>query len=70
MPSGHAAMAFSIWIVITFITENFIASLLSFIVAVVIAQSRIMTRAHTVWEVILGSLMGALVTFLLFKLFS
>ena len=70
MPSGHSALAFSAWVVITFITENFIASLLSFIVAVVIAQSRVMTRAHTVWEVILGSFMGALVTFLLFKIFS
>jgi diacylglycerol kinase (ATP) len=70
MPSGHSALAFSTWVVITYITENFIASLLSFIVAVIIAQSRVMTRTHTVWEVILGSLMGALVTFLLFKLFS
>jgi diacylglycerol kinase (ATP) len=70
MPSGHSALAFSAWIVITFITENFIASLLSFIVAVVIAQSRVMTRAHTAWEVIVGSFMGALVTFLLFKIFS
>ncbi len=70
MPSGHAALAFSIWVATTYITENFIVSLLSFIVAVIIAQSRVITKAHTVWEVILGSLMGAAVTFLLFRLFS
>jgi diacylglycerol kinase (ATP) len=70
MPSGHAALAFSAWVAITYITENFIASLLSFVIAVIIAQSRVITKAHTPWEVILGSLMGASVTFLLFRLFS
>jgi diacylglycerol kinase (ATP) len=70
MPSGHASLAFSAWVATTYITENFIASLLTFIIAVIIAQSRVMTRAHTIWEVILGSLMGASVTFLLFRIFS
>lgn len=70
MPSGHAALAFAAWVATTYITENFIASLLSFVIAVIIAQSRVLTKSHTVWEVILGSLMGASVTFLLFRLFS
>jgi diacylglycerol kinase (ATP) len=70
MPSGHAALAFAAWMATTYITENFIASLLSFLIASGIAQSRVITKAHTLWEVILGSLMGAVVTFLLFTLFS
>ena len=70
MPSGHSALAFSAWVATTYLTENFVASLLSFVIAVIIAHSRVVTRAHTVWEVVLGSLMGALVTFLLFRLFS
>lgn len=70
MPSGHAALAFSAWVATTYITENFIASLLSFAIAVGIAQSRVGTGPHTVWEVVLGSLMGASVTFLLFRIFS
>lgn len=70
LPSGHAALAFSAWVAITYITENFVVSLLSFILAVIIAQSRVIRKIHTRWEVILGSLMGALVTFLLFRLFS
>lgn len=70
MPSGHAALAFAAWVATTYITENFIASLLSFIIAALIAQSRVLTKAHTWWEVILGSLMGASVTFLLFMIFS
>ena len=70
MPSGHSAIAFSAWVAITYITENFTVSLLCFILAIIIAQSRVITRAHSQWEVILGSLMGASVTFLLFRLFS
>ena len=69
MPSGHAALAFSAWIAVTFIAANFTASLLSFILAVIIAQSRVTTKVHTWWEVFLGSLMGAVVTLLLFKIF-
>lgn len=70
MPSGHAACAFSAWVAITFVTENFVVSLISFILALLIAQSRVLTKAHNQWEVILGSLIGASVTFLLFRLFS
>jgi diacylglycerol kinase (ATP) len=70
MPSGHAALAFSVWVAITYITENFIVSLLCLVIAALIAHSRVATAAHTIWEVVLGSLMGASVTFLLFRLFS
>lgn len=70
MPSGHAAIAFSAWVATTYITENFTVSLVSFVIAIMIAQSRVMVKAHNVWEVILGGLMGAVVTFLLFSIFS
>lgn len=70
MPSGHSALAFSVWVAITYVAENFIISILSFTLAVIIAQSRVITKVHTWWEVVLGGLMGASVTFLLFKLFS
>lgn len=70
MPSGHAALAFAAWVATTYITENFPVSLMTFVIAVIIARSRMITKAHTPWEVILGSIMGASVTFLLFRLFS
>lgn len=69
MPSGHAALAFSSWVSITYITENFVASFLSLIIAIMIAHSRIVIKAHSVWEVLIGSLIGALVTFFLFRIF-
>jgi diacylglycerol kinase (ATP) len=69
MPSGHSALAFSVWVSVTFISENVYISMLCFLLAVWIAQSRLAVRAHTIWEVILGAVMGATLTFLLFRLF-
>ncbi len=70
MPSGHSALAFSIWVSVTYLTGNFLVSLLCFVLSVWIAQSRVAVKTHNPWEVILGALMGAAVTFLLFRLFS
>jgi diacylglycerol kinase (ATP) len=70
MPSGHSALAFSIWVSVTYLTGNFLVSMLCFVLAVWIAQSRVAVKTHNPWEVILGALMGAAVTFLLFRLFS
>ncbi len=69
-PSGHAALAFSIWMSVTYVTEDFRISLLCFILAAAIAQSRVAVKVHTPWEVIAGALMGSALTFLLFALFS
>jgi diacylglycerol kinase (ATP) len=69
MPSGHAAMAFSVWVAITYSTENFTASVLSGALAVVIAQSRVAVRAHSPLEVIAGAMIGASITLLLFFIF-
>ncbi len=69
MPSGHAAVSFSVWVAVTFLTEAILPSLLILILAILIAQSRVSVGAHKAWEVILGALLGAVVTFLLFQLF-
>jgi len=70
MPSGHAAVSFSIWIAVTLISESFMPSLLVFALAVIIAQSRVSVGAHKPLEVVAGALLGIAVTFLLFKVFS
>jgi len=69
MPSGHSAFAFSLWLALTLITENFSVSLIAFVLAVVIAQSRITIKAHTPMEVVVGSLLGAGITLMLFLIF-
>lgn len=69
IPSGHAAVAFSVWVAVTFLTEAFLPSFLILILAILIAQSRVGVGAHRPWEVILGALLGSVMTFFLFKLF-
>ena len=69
IPSGHAAIAFSIWAAVTFLSEAFLPSFLVLILAVLVAQSRVSIGVHKPWEVILGALLGSVVTFSLFKLF-
>ncbi len=69
MPSGHAAIAFSIWTIIGFLTNNSIVMALSFVMAFLIARHRIKDAVHTFWEVLAGAIIGILVTTLIFQLF-
>ncbi|HSQ34301.1 MAG TPA: phosphatase PAP2 family protein, partial [Peptostreptococcaceae bacterium] len=68
MPSGHAALAFAIATAVTFITEKVVASTLTYIMAVLVAQSLIEGKIHTFWETVAGALLGVLVTILVFQL--
>lgn len=67
MPSGHAAFAFSIWTIIAFISENGLITVLSFIMAVLIARHRITLKIHSGWEVFLGAVLGSLATAMVFQ---
>lgn len=69
LPSGHAAFSFSVWVSATYISENYLVSILTFIAAVIISQSRIAVKIHNFWEVLLGALIGAITTFILFQVF-
>lgn len=69
MPSGHAAIAFSMWTMISFFTSNSIVIILSFVMAFLIARHRIKDAVHTIWEVIAGAVLGILTTTLVFQLF-
>lgn len=68
MPSGHAAVAFSMWTIIVFMTNNSIVIGLSFVLAFLIARHRIKDAIHTFWEVFAGGVLGVLITVLLFQL--
>ncbi|MFH1995449.1 MAG: diacylglycerol kinase [Candidatus Omnitrophota bacterium] len=69
MPSGHAALAFSMWALITLLTNNEAAMVLSFMMAFLIARHRVKDFVHSIWEVVAGGLLGALTTALIFQLF-
>lgn len=70
MPSGHSALAFSLSTAISLITEEPICIMLSFIMAFITAQSRVDSDVHSAFEVVVGSLIGVLITLLIFTVFK
>jgi len=68
MPSGHAAVAFTIWAIISFTTGNHFVIVLAFILAFLVARSRLSGGIHSVWEVLAGSVLGVIVTTLVFQI--
>ena len=68
MPSGHAALAFALATSITMIIENPIVAAVGYIMAVLVAQSRIEGKIHTFWETVAGALLGILVAMLVFQI--
>jgi diacylglycerol kinase (ATP) len=69
MPSGHAAVAFSLFTSITFLTLDPLVAVLAFIMAVMVSQSRLLGGIHTRLEILMGSLLGSALTLLVFEAF-
>ncbi len=70
MPSGHAAVSFSIGTAALYLTNSVPIILLTFLLAVMVSWSRWSSGIHRPIEVIAGALLGAGVTFLFFRMFS
>ncbi|MBN1405788.1 MAG: diacylglycerol kinase [Candidatus Omnitrophica bacterium] len=70
MPSGHAAVSFSMFVIVVFVSSDALVSLLAFILAVLVSQSRIRKGLHTFWEVLAGALLGTTITILIYQLLS
>lgn len=68
MPSGHAAVAFCIWVITVFSKVDSLLAFLIFIMAFIIARSRIKTNIHTLWEVVVGAILGILTTTMVFQI--
>ncbi len=73
VPSGHSAMAFSISTIVSFTTTDPVSSLLTIALAVMVSNSRLLMRLHTLREVVYGAFLGITLTLgvlLLFKYFT
>ena len=70
MPSGHSAIAFSLATAISVISSHQVVIVLSYLMALITAQSRVDSEVHSVWEVIVGAIFGTLLTVFIFKIFS
>jgi len=68
MPSGHSAIAFSIWAVISLLYPNSLVIFLVFILALLVARSRVSGQIHSLAEVFIGAMVGVLVAVLVFQI--
>jgi diacylglycerol kinase (ATP) len=70
MPSGHAAVSFSIWVDVLYLTRSIPITILTFLLAVMVSWSRWASGIHRPQEVLFGALLGTGITALFFLLFS
>jgi diacylglycerol kinase (ATP) len=70
MPSGHAAVSFSVWVSTVFLSGSFPVVLMTLLLAAMISWSRWSSGVHRVHEVIAGAALGGAVTLALFLLFG
>ncbi|NDD29880.1 MAG: diacylglycerol kinase [Proteobacteria bacterium] len=69
MISGHAAIAFAASTAILVVTRNPVATVLAFVMALLVAQSRVEANIHRWVEVLTGALVGVAASLLVFTLF-
>lgn len=73
LPSGHAALAFAGWMAATYVIgdqHRFLVSSLTFLMALLVAQTRVESGAHSALEVFYGGALGALITLVVFQVLS
>jgi diacylglycerol kinase (ATP) len=72
LPSGHAAVAFALWMAATYIisdSHRFLISSVTFLMALLVAQTRVESGVHSALEVTYGGVLGALVALVVFQVF-
>lgn len=64
--SGHTAVAFSLATIVMIMSKDFKVSVISYMIAAIVAESRFEANIHSVREIISGLFLGILVTLLIF----
>jgi diacylglycerol kinase (ATP) len=71
LPSGHAAIAFAVWVAAVYVTDahhRFLIASIVLLLAILVAQTRVEAGVHSWFEVMLGGMLGALTTLAMFQL--
>lgn len=58
MPSGHSALAFAVLGIVLEITDSLALRFLTLFLAILVAQSRVKNKIHTISEVFFGAVVG------------
>jgi len=68
--SAHSALAFFCFVSIWFLTPDVIIRSLAFVLALLVAQSRVDAGIHTVREVVIGTVVALVVGFTLYGILA
>lgn len=68
-PSAHSAAAASLFTSISLVSKNFLVATLAFLLCLLVIQSRVEKDIHSWFEVTAGSVIGILLTILIFQIF-
>ncbi len=66
--SGHAAVSFCVATIISFEANNMLVSTLAFFMAILVGESRVEGKIHSLFEVISGALLGIIIGILVFQI--
>jgi diacylglycerol kinase (ATP) len=71
-PSGHAGLAFAGWMAITLLVDEqrFFVSSVAFVLALLVAQTRVEAGIHSALEVFWGALLGSLTALVVIQVFA
>ena len=72
LPSGHAGIAFAVWMALTLVVteQRFLVSSVTFILALLVAQTRVESGIHSALEVFYGAVLGSLVSLVVFQVLA
>lgn len=66
IPSGHATIAFAANTLIWLLTDNFVILILSLVMAILLAESRIAAKEHKLSEVVFSACFGTIMVLILY----
>ncbi len=65
--SGHSAIAFCIATIISFQVNSILVTTMSYVLALLVGESRVEGKIHSVLEVVIGAIIGSLIGIIIFK---
>ena len=66
--SGHAAVAFCVATIVSFLSHHILVTTLSYFLALLVGESRIEGKIHSITEVVFGAVLGSIIGVLIFQL--
>lgn len=66
--SGHSAIAFCIATIISFQVDNMLVTTMAYILALLVAESRVEGKIHSLSEVTIGGVVGSIIGILVFQI--